>query len=73
VQFWYSETLCVAPGWLWVPTVLWWWISVIQQCFCAVLKAFMVALSPYIKKQTTLTYRGDKSTSKYQSHKNFPE
>jgi len=28
---------------------------------------------PYIKKQTTLTYRGDNSTSKYHIHKIFPE
>jgi hypothetical protein len=34
--------------------------------------AFGAALSPYIKKQTTLTYRGDKSTSKYQFNKKFP-
>jgi hypothetical protein len=30
-------------------------------------------VAPYIKRQTTLTYRGDKTRAIYQTHKIFPE
>jgi hypothetical protein len=49
-----------------------------QQCYYSDLDSIWRSLRSWgggalLKPNTTLTYRGDKSTSKYQSHKIFPE
>jgi len=51
--------------------MLWCVRDTYRQCLCAVRLYRWAGVAPYIKFQTTLTYKGDNSTGKYQSLKKF--